>query len=129
MAQYGFGFWDNCTCIGSTKFNLSWREYSSSAVNVLKYVCSSSSRLTQRDAFAEFCLQIFDKKYFRRHFREYWLKSFVTLSRFWLLRGFGWIRLKRKNCNKNLFQIMLNEVLKSYIKWHLLIWKQILNKK
>ena len=37
------------------------------------------------------------------------------LSRFWLLWGwgFGWIRWKSKICGKNLFQIMLNEVLKS----------------
>ena len=74
---------------------------------------SSSSLLIQKRCFCRILSTNVWKKYFRRHFREVWLKLFVTLSRFWLLSEFGWIRLKRKICNKNLFQIMLNEVLKS----------------
>ena len=51
-----------------------------------------------KDAFAGFCQQIFLKK-FRRHFRENWQITFVTLSRFWLLREWGiWVNpLKREN--------------------------------
>ena len=61
---------------------------------------------------------LFFKK-IKSYFRESWQKTFVTLSRFWLLRRWGvWVNpLKRKICDKNLFQIMLNEVLKSCKNW------------
>ena len=37
-----------------------------------------------------------------KQFREHQIKSFITLSRLWLL-GFGWIREKRKARVENLF--------------------------
>ena len=41
-------------------------------------------------------------------------KTFLTLSRFWILKGLGlWVSpLKKENLHQNLFQIKLNEVLK-----------------
>ena len=49
-------------------------------------------------------------------------KAFVTLGRFWPLRGggLGESVKKRKICDENLFQIMLNEVLKSFKNSYLL---------
>ena len=63
---------------------------------------------------------------------EQWQKAFVTLSRFWLLKGWGWgwgwgvwvKPLKKETLwRKSFFQVMLNEVLKSCEKWYLLMLK------
>ena len=69
-----------------------------------------------KDAFAGFSQQIFEKKYFRWHFRKNWGKAFATLSRFWLLRGWGWLEepiKKKKTWDRNPFQIISHEVIKS----------------
>ena len=75
-----------------------------------------------KDAFAGFCQQNFEKKYFRGDLRENWQKPFVTLTIFCPLRGAGmwnWVnQLKKENC-------ILNEVLKICEKWYLLILKML----
>ena len=57
-----------------------------------------------KDASVGFCQQIF-KKNFRSYFRENCQKTFVTLSRFWLLRGWGvWVNpLKKENLRQKSF--------------------------
>ena len=56
----------------------------------------------------DFYQQIFEKKKcFRLHLRENWQKHFVTLSRFWPLRGSGvqsWVNpLKKENLGRKSF--------------------------
>ena len=46
----GFGFFDNFIWIGCAKFSIEWREYLSSAVNVLSD-SPEISDLSQRDIF------------------------------------------------------------------------------
>ena len=58
-----------------------------SVVGTFKSICTAAVHCRYiKDDFAGFCGQIFWKK-FRRHFRENWQETFVTLSTFWLLRG------------------------------------------
>ena len=65
----------------------------------------------------DFVNKFLEKKYFRRYLRENRQKFFVTFSRFWPLKGWGWGRgwicWKRKIWDENFFQIMLNEILES----------------
>ena len=53
------------------------------------------------DAFAGFCQQIFEKKCFEGYLRKNLQKIFVTLSKFWPLKGsvvWSWVNpLKKKN--------------------------------
>ena len=62
-------------------------------------------------------INIWKQKYFTRHHKENWPKAFVTFSRLWPERGWGWGKgvnlLKRKICDEKLFQIVLNEILES----------------
>ena len=64
-------------------------------------------------------LQDFFNKLFKQIFQKAFLgltKTFVTLSRFWLIRGWQvWVNLLKKEnlWQKSFFQIMWNEVLKS----------------
>ena len=58
-------------------------------------------------------------------FREHQQKAFVMLSRFWQFKGVGGLSESIKKgqnlCWKSFFEIIMNEVLKTCEKWHLLM--------
>ena len=71
-------------------------------------------------------------EWFEQPWREHQQKTFVKLSRFWLLRGWQGPSESIKKENswwKYFFQILLNKVLKICEKWYLLMQKRIKTKR
>ena len=97
---------DWCLCQNSCSWNMFWKEDQTSVVGAFENICRVAVRCWYiKDAFAEFCQQILEKKC-RRHFRENWQKkTFVTLSRFYPLRSLEvWVYpLKEENLRRRSF--------------------------